>query len=221
MDVVVAGGHGKVGRRLLALLVGGGHRARGLIRDPAQAGDLAADGAEAVVCDLERARPGEVAAAVDGADAIVFAAGAGPGSGPARKRTMDLGGVLRLVDAARDRGVRRFVVVSSMGANADAPDDDGFGSYLRAKGEGDDALRASGLDATVVRPGGLTDDAGTGHVRVGPSLPRGTVSRDDVAATLLAVLTTPSTVGATFDLLSGDTPIAHALAGLDDRPPPA
>ncbi len=219
MDVVVAGGHGKIGQRLLALLAGDGHRGRGLIRDPGQAGDLAALGAEAVVCDLEHAGPDEVAAAVDGADTIVFAAGAGPGSGPARKRTMDLGGVLALIDAARDRGVRRFVVVSSMGADAGAPDDGGFGTYLRAKGEADDAARASGLDVTAVRPGSLTDEPGTGRVRVGASLERGTVSRDDVAATLLAVLTTPATIGATFDLLAGDTPIPQALAALPTGPP--
>jgi len=219
MDVVVAGGHGKVGRRLLALLAGDGHRARGLIRAPGQVADLTAVGAEAVVCDLEHAAPGDVAAAVDGADAIVFAAGAGPGSGPARKRTMDLGGVLALIDAARDRGVGRFVVVSSMGADAGALDAGGFGTYLRAKGEADDAVRASGLDATVVRPGGLTDDPGSGHVEVGASLERGSVSRDDVAATLLAVLATPSTIAASFDLLAGDTPIPDALAALAPRPP--
>jgi uncharacterized protein YbjT (DUF2867 family) len=214
MDVAIAGGHGQVARRLLALLVADGHRARGLIRDPRQGEDLTALGAEAVVCDLEHAPAPALAQAIHGADAVVFAAGAGPGSGAERKLTMDLGGARRLIDAAEAAGITRYVMVSSMGANAGAPEDGGFNTYLRAKGLADEALRASGLDATIVRPGQLTDDRGKGRVRVGPSLPRGSVSRDDVAATLLAVLTTPGTIGLTFDLVSGDTPIPDALAAL-------
>jgi nucleoside-diphosphate-sugar epimerase len=211
MDVVVAGGHGRVGQRLLALLVREGHRGRGLIRNPEQAAALRELGAEALLCDLEHDDVGD---AIEAADAIVYAAGAGPGSGPQRKWTMDLGGARKLIEAAPEWGVRRYVMVSSMGADAGAEDDGAFGTYLKAKGMADDALRASGLDWTVVRPGHLTDDPGTGRVALGERLGRGSVARDDVAAVLLATLTTPATVGTTFDLLGGSTPIPEALAAL-------
>ena len=121
---------------------------------------------------------------------------------------------MKLVAAAKQAGIRRYLIVSSMGADPDAPGEDTFSVYLRAKGRADDAVRASGLDATVVRPGGLTNDPGTGRVRLGEKLPRGQITRDDVAAVLVAVLDSPSTVGRTFDLIGGDTPIAEAVAAL-------
>jgi uncharacterized protein YbjT (DUF2867 family) len=145
---------------------------------------------------------------------VVFAAGAGPGSGSARKETMDYGGAVTLVAAAEQAGVHRYVIVSSMGANPDASGEDAFSVYLRAKGRADDAVRSSGLDATVVRPGGLTNDPGTGRVRLGEKLPHGQIPRDDVAAVLVAVLDTPSTIGRTFDLIGGDSPVEHAVAAL-------
>ena len=201
-----------MGLRLHRLAAGSGHRARGLIRSRDQAPDLEAAGAEPVVVDLERE---DIAPAVAGADAVVFAAGAGPGSGPERKRTVDLGGAVKLIEAAKANGVRRYAIVSSMGADRPPPGDDGMGPYLRAKAEADEAVAASGLDFTIVRPGGLTDDPGTGRVDLAPSLGRrGSVARDDVAAVLLAVLEAPGTIGRTLELLSGDTPIREAVAEL-------
>lgn len=214
MRVAIAGGHGQIALRLARLLSARGDQVVALIRNPDHAADVAQAGAEPAVVDLEQAGEVDVAAAITGADAVVFAAGAGPGSGSARKDTMDYGGAVTLVAAAQQAGVRRYVIVSSMGADADAPGDDTFSIYLRAKGRADDAVRASGLDATVVRPGGLTNDPGTGRVRLGETVPRGQVSRDDVAAVLVAVLDRPSTVGRTFDLIGGDTPVAEAVAGL-------
>ena len=210
--VAIAGGHGKIAMLLGGLLAARGDAARGLIRNPAQEADLRAAGIEPVLCDLEG--DGDVAAAVRGADAVVFAAGAGPGSGDARKTTMDLGGAVKLIEAAKAEGISRYLIVSSMGADK-APEDgaEGFGAYLRAKFEADEAVRASGLDYTVVRPGGLTDDPGTGLVSVAEHLGRGQIPRADVAAVLLACLDTPSTIGKSFDLTSGDTPIAAALRG--------
>ncbi len=212
MDVVVAGGHGQIGLKLLALLAERGDRGRGLIRDPGHRADLEAAGAEPVLADMEA--EGDLRPFVEGADAVVFAAGAGPGSGSARKETMDYGGAVKLIAAANRAGVRRSVIVSSMGADPDAPGDDTFSVYLRAKGRADDAVRASGLDATVVRPGGLTDDPGTGRVRLGERLPPGQVPRDDVAAVLVAVLDAPGSIGRTFDLIGGDTPVPEAVAAL-------
>ena len=185
-----------------------------LIRNPDHADEVKQAGAEPALVDLEHASEDEVATAIGGSDAVVFAAGAGPGSGSARKETMDYGGAVKLIAAAKQAGVGRYVIVSSMGANPNATGDETFTVYLRAKGRADDAVRASGLDTTVVRPGGLTNDAGTGRVRLGEKLPRGQVTRDDVAAVLVAVLDSPSTIGRTADLIGGDTPIAEAVAAL-------
>ena len=211
--VAIAGGHGKIALLLGQLLAERGDTARGLIRNPAQEDDLRAVGIEPVICDLES--ESDVASAVRGADAVVFAAGAGPGSGDARKKTVDLGGAVKLVEAAKAEGVSRYLIVSSMGADK-APEDgsEGFGAYLQAKFEADEAVRASGLDYTVVRPGGLTDDPGTGLVAVAERLDRGQIPRADVAAVFLACLDDPGTIGKSFDLISGDTSIADALAAL-------
>lgn len=214
MRVAIGGGHGQIGLRLARALTLRGDQAVALIRNPDHVDDVQQAGAQAAVVDLEHDTDDAVAQAIAGCDAVVFAAGAGPASGPARKETMDFGGAVKLVAAAQQAGVRRFLIVSSMGADPDAPGDDTFSIYQRAKGRADDAVRASGLDATVVRPGGLTNDPGTGRVQVGESTPRGQVTRDDVAAVLLAVLDTPSTIGRSFDLIGGETPIADAVAAL-------
>lgn len=213
MVVIVAGGHGKIGLRLLRLLAQGGHTGRGLIRNAAQAADLEDVGATAVVCDMEA--EDDPSSYVEGADAIVFAAGAGPGSGAERKKTVDLGAAVKLIDAARATGVRRYVMVSAIGAPrmADRPGD--MQPYFQAKAQADAALEGSGLDHTIVRPGGLTDEPGTGHVNAAPELERGgQIPRDDVAAVLLAVLNAPNTVGKAFDLVDGSVPIEAAVRAL-------
>jgi uncharacterized protein YbjT (DUF2867 family) len=212
MDVVVAGGAGKVGRRLLGLLAQRGDRARGLVRRQEQADELAQAGIEPVLCDLEGEN--DLAPFVEGADAVVFAAGAGPGSGPERKRTVDLGGAVKLIEAARAAGIRRYPMVSSIGADDPARASEQMRPYLEAKAEADRALAASGLDFTIVRPGFLTDEPGTGLIAAGPDLDRGTISRDDVAATLAEVLRADNTIGKTFVLVAGDTPIDEAVAAL-------
>jgi len=214
MLVAIAGGHGQIALRLTRLLHGRGDRVRSLIRNPDHGDDVRAAGGEPVVCDLEAADDQTVAQAIEGADAVVFSAGAGPGSGSERKLTMDLGGAVKLIAAAKGAGIRRYVMVSSRGADPDAPGDDTFSVYLRAKGGADAELAASGLDHTIVRPGRLTDEPGTGRVRVGGDTGDGAIPRDDVAAVLGAVLTAPNTIGVRFDLVSGDTPIDEAVAAL-------
>jgi uncharacterized protein YbjT (DUF2867 family) len=210
MDILVAGGHGKIALRLLKLLAADGHTARGLIRKPEQAADLQAIGAVPVIGDLEN--DDSLAGYVKGADAVIFAAGAGPGSGDARKRTVDLGGAVKLADAAVETGARRYVMVSSIGAQ-DPGSAGSMRPYLQAKAEADAYVVASGLDYTIVRPGSLQDDPGTGLVRATRELGhRGPIPRDDVAAVLAACLTIPATIGVTFELFAGDTPIAEALA---------
>jgi uncharacterized protein YbjT (DUF2867 family) len=214
MRVAIAGGHGKVALRLTRLLHERGDEIVSLIRRPDHAEDVREQGGEPVGCDLEAAEPDEVAEAIAGADAVVFAAGAGPGSGPERKETMDYGGAVKLIAAAQAKGVSRYLIVSSMGADPDLEGDDAFSVYQRAKGKADAELEASGLDHTIVRPGGLTDDPGTGRVRVGEHVGRGEIPRDDVAAVLAACLVTDSTVGKTFEVVSGETPVDEALASL-------
>ncbi|MFD6347598.1 NAD(P)H-binding protein [Streptomyces roseolus] len=212
MRIVIAGGHGRIALRLERLLSAGGHEAVGLIRRPEQAEDLRAAGAEPVVLDLESASVEEVAEVLRGADAAVFAAGAGPDSGAARKDTVDRDAAVLLADAAELAGVRRFVVVSSMGADAGHAGDEVFDVYLRAKGAADDAVRSRpGLDWTVLRPGMLTDDAGTGLVRLEARTGRGPVPRDDVAAVLAELVDSPGTAGLTLELVSGSTPVVVAV----------
>ena len=213
MDILVVGGHGQIALRLLKLLADQGHTARGLIRKPEQAADLEAAGAVPVLGDLENDR--SLDAYVKGADAVVFAAGAGPGSGDARKRTVDLGGAVKLVDAAKSTGVRRYVQISSIGADRPEAGGGSMSAYLLAKAEADAYLTAADLDWTVVRPGSLTNDPGTGRVKVSTTLGnRGPVPRDDVAAVVAASLTEDHTIGLTFELFAGDTPIPQALAEL-------
>jgi uncharacterized protein YbjT (DUF2867 family) len=213
MDVVIAGGHGKVALRLGKLLAEAGHRVRGIVRNPDHAADLEAAGIEPVVADMER--EASLAPYVQGAGAVVFAAGAGPGSGPERKRTVDLGAAVKLADAAREAGARRYLMVSSIGAHDPASGGEQMRPYLEAKAAADEAVAASGLDVTIVRPGSLTDEPGTGEVQVQTDLGhRGPIPRDDVAATLAACLDEPATIGKTFELFAGDTPIAQALRGL-------
>ena len=214
MRVAIAGGHGRIALRLAKVLSERGDEVVALIRNPDHADDVRQAGAESAVVDLEHASEDEVAQAIAGCDSVVFSAGAGPGSGPARKETMDYGGAVKLIAAAKHAGIRRYVIVSSMGANPDAPGNDTFSVYLRAKGRADEAVRSSELDATVVRPGGLTDDPGTGRVSLGESVRRGQVSRDDVAAVLAAVLDSPNTIGKTVDLIGGNTPVAEAVAAI-------
>jgi uncharacterized protein YbjT (DUF2867 family) len=214
MKVTIAGGHGKIALRLTRLLVSGGNDVVGLIRNPAHAVDVTAAGGSATVCDLERAEVGEIAAAIDGSGAVVFAAGAGPGSGAERKLTMDRDGAVKLLRAATSSAVPRYLMVSATGVENPPSGDDVFEVYLRAKAEADDAVQASDLEWTIVRPGGLTDDPGTGNVRIEATPFSGPVPRDDVAAVLAALLADPASVGRVLYLSSGPTPINEALNGV-------
>jgi uncharacterized protein YbjT (DUF2867 family) len=211
--IVIAGGHGRIALRLAALLSARGDHVCALIRNPDHEADVRATGARPVVADMEALD--DLTDLVEGVNAVVFAAGAGPGSGPERKRTVDLGAAVKLLDGARRTGVRRYLMISAMGVADAAAGSEAMRPYLEAKAQADKALAASDLEWTIVRPGGLTDEPGTGRVEVAPALGRrGTVTRDDVAAVLAGCLDEPRTVRATFDLLQGETPIAQALAAL-------
>ncbi|WP_406726044.1 NAD(P)H-binding protein [Streptomyces sp. GD-15H] len=212
MRIVIAGGHGQIALRLERLLAARGDEVAGIIRKPEQADALRQLGAEPVVLDLESASVEDVAEQLRGADAAVFAAGAGPGSGAARKDTVDRAAAVLFADAAVRAGVRRFVVVSSMGADPAHEGDEVFDVYQRAKGEADAYVRGlDALDWTILRPGLLTDDAGTGLVRLEVHTGRGPVPRDDVAAVLAELVENAATAGLTLELISGPVPISVAV----------
>ncbi|MGW5653953.1 SDR family oxidoreductase [Streptomyces humi] len=212
MRIVIAGGHGQIALRLERLLTARGDEVAGIIRKAEQGDALREAGAEPVLLDLESASVEGVAAHLAGADAAVFAAGAGPGSGTARKETVDKDAAVLFADAAVRAGVRRFVVVSSMGADPAHAGDDVFDVYLRAKGAADaHVTRQDALDWTILRPGALTDEPGTGLVRLEAHTGRGAVTRDDVAAVLAELVDTPATAGLTLELIGGSTPVTVAV----------
>jgi uncharacterized protein YbjT (DUF2867 family) len=213
VNVVIVGGHGKVALRLEKLLADRGDSPRGIIRATDQANDLEAIGAEPIVLDIENVD--DIADALAGANAVVFSAGAGPGSGPGRKRTVDYGGAVKLADGAASRGIRRYLMVSAIGANRPERWTDQMRPYHEAKADADEYVRDSGLDFTIVRPGRLTDDPGTGQVRVAETLEGGgSVTREDVAAVLAECLTAENTIGKSFDLLNDGTPIPDAVRAI-------
>ena len=215
MRVVIAGGHGQIARLLEQLLAARGDEAVGIVRNPDHTADLEAVGAKAVVLDLEKASVSDVQEVVAGSDAVVFAAGGGPGSGKERKLTVDRDAATLLADAAVAAGVRRYVLVSSMGAGAGSPDsDDVFEVYTWAKGQAEEAVSERDLDVTIVRPGHLTDDDSTGQVTVSTSVERGDISRADVALVLMAVLDRDGLAGKTFEVVGGGDEIDYALTAL-------
>lgn len=211
MVVAIAGGHGKIGLLLTKQLAERGDRVLSIVRNPDHAEHVATAGGEAVVLDLEHSGAEEVAREIAEADAVVFAAGAGPGSGAGRKETMDYGGAVLTIKAARIANATRFVMISAMSADADREGEDVFDVYIRAKGRADDELAESGLDYTIVRPGGLTDAEPKGSVKIAPVTGRGEIPRADVAAVVAACLADPRTIGRTFELISGEDQIELAL----------
>ncbi|MGF1669113.1 MAG: SDR family oxidoreductase [Balneolaceae bacterium] len=208
MKIVIVGAHGKIAMLLHPLLKNKGHKIRGIIRKPEQADDLQKAGVEPVICDIEK--EDDISKAVGNADAVLFAAGAGPGSGAERKWTVDRDGAVKLIKAAVKNEISRYVMVSAMGLD-EPRGSEVFRVYQKAKAEADDALRNSGLDYTIIKPGRLTDEPGTGKVSLAPHLERGEIPREDVAAVLAEVLETTETAGKTFDLVSGSTPVDEAV----------
>jgi uncharacterized protein YbjT (DUF2867 family) len=198
------------------MLVEDGHEVRGLVRKEEQLSDVQQNGAEPVLVDLEEEEvEGAVGQAVEGCDAIVFAAGAGPGTGAARKETMDYGGAVKLIEAAEKHGVSRYLMLSAMGASDPESGSEAMQPYLFAKARADERLESSDLDYTIIRPGSLTNEEGTGRIDAAESLGRrGEISREDVARTFAVALEAENTYRKKFEILTGDTPIPEALKQL-------
>ena len=214
MKVAIIGGHGKIALRLTARLKERGDAIRSIIRKADESDDVGAVGGEPILCDIETSSAEELAVAVNKVDAVVFAAGAGPGSGPERKETVDYGGAVKLIEAARINDINRYVMISLIGADPNPSGDDTFALYLGAKGRADEALMKSGLAFTIVRPTSLTDDSGDGRVHIADHVERGKIPRDDVAAVVAEVLHLTSTSGKLFELTDGNEPIEEALRRL-------
>jgi nucleoside-diphosphate-sugar epimerase len=211
MRVVIAGAHGQIAMRLTSRLRERGDAVVGLIRNPAHTGEVRTLGAEPVLCDIENATVTEIAEALEGADAAVFAAGAGPGSGAERKLTVDRDGAIKLLQACVSAEVSRYVIVSSIGAEDPPAGDEVFSVYLRAKAEADAAVIESDREWTILRPGGLTDDRGTARVRLDTKPFEGRISRDDVAAVLDALLQTDRAAGLILYINGGELSVQEAL----------
>lgn len=211
MEITIVGGHGSIAMLMHPMLIESGHQVRGIIRKKEQTDDLRKVGVEPVICDIEEAD--DISEAVGDVDAVVFAAGAGPGSGAERKWSVDRDGAIKLIEAAKNNGINRYVMISAMGVD-NPRGNEVFRAYLNAKAEADEALRNSGLYYTIVKPGRLTDESGTGKVTIDRDLPSGKIPREDVATVLTNVLEMPETAGYQFDLTSGDTPIPKAVKNL-------
>ena len=219
--IAIVGGHGNVARHLHPLLAAAGHTPVALVRREDYRAELEGLGAEVRLLDIEKDDAAAFAAAFEGCHAVVFAAGGGADGNIERKRTVDLEGTLKSIEGARLAGISRFVQVSAIGVDNPLPDDTGevWAAYVEAKRDSDAALRDSGLDWTIVRPGALTDDPGTGLVELAPEVERGEVPRADVAAVVAASLDTGAGLGAQFELVGGRTPIAEALAAVQSARP--
>ncbi|GAA1337690.1 SDR family oxidoreductase [Arthrobacter roseus] len=213
--IAIIGGHGKVGLKLAPILAGQGHEVSAVIRNPDQTKDVESAGASALVADVEKSDAAEIADALRGHDAVVWAAGAGGGS-PERTWSVDRDAAIRTIDAAVEAGVKRFVMVSYFGASKDhgVPEDDDFYAYAESKAEADEHLRGTKLDWTILGPSGLSDDKGTGLIEIGDGVEASKVSRDDVAEVAAAALAEPKTIGKFLEFNNGGAPIAKALASI-------
>ena len=211
--VAIVGAHGQIGKLIIKHLRAQGLEAIGIVRKPEQLSQIEALGADPVLVDIENASAQELANRLKGADAVVFAAGAGGGSTAERKHTVDYAGSVLLAQAAQLAGIRRYVQISAMGVDDPLkPDTDPvWKAYVEAKRDADIELRKSGLDWTIIRPGPLTDDAATGLVTLNEHAGRGEVTREDVALVVVAVLQTPSSTGKQWELRGGDTPVRDAV----------
>ena len=213
-QIAIVGGNGKIARHLILQLVADGHKPVALVRNPAYKHDLEQLGAHVRMLDIEQDGVDHFAAAFAECDAMVFSAGGGPDGNIDRKRTVDLGGSLKSIEAARQAGIDRFVQISAINVDRPVPDDAQpvWRAYVEAKRDADIALRDSGLDWTILRPGRLTDDDGTGLVDLGDDVGHGEIPRADVAAVVVAVLDDPTSIGRQWNLIGGQTPVDEAVA---------
>ncbi|MDC3417622.1 SDR family oxidoreductase [Aquibacillus salsiterrae] len=215
MKILVVGANGQIGKHLVRFIQESEHEAKAMIRNEAQSSYFTELGAETVVVDLEGDTK-EIAKAAEGVDAIVFTAGSGPHTGKDKTIMIDLDGAVKTIEAAKLAGVKRFVMVSSFDTTREAIQEanESFAPYVAAKHYADEWLKATDLDYTIVHPGGLTNDSGTGKVNVAVKVDRGQVPREDVASVIFSSLVDANTIGEEFQVVSGETPVKEAVKSL-------
>lgn len=212
MKVFVVGANGQIGKQLIYLLKDSeGHTVRAMVRKAEQVDAFKKDGIEAVVADLEGSVR-ELAQAASGCDAIVFSAGSGGNTGSDKTLLIDLDGAVKMVEAAEKADIKRFIMVSALQAQNRENWNEQLKPYYVAKHYADRMLIQSDLNYTIIRPGGLVNEAGTGSISIGNELTRTTIPREDVASTILTSLEEESTFKRSFDVVSGDVIISEALA---------
>ncbi len=214
MKVLLIGANGQIGRHLVDLFQNSNnHTVRAMVRKKEQAEAFDKKGVETVVADLE-GTVDELAEAAKGCDAIIFTAGSGGHTGADKTLLVDLDGAVKSMEAAEKAGVDRYLMVSAHQAHNRENWNQKIKHYYVAKHYADKALQASKLNYTIVRPGGLLNDAGTGKVAIAENLKRGSIPREDVAKTVFAALDEKNTYRRAFDLIAGDTPVEEALKSL-------
>lgn len=214
--IAIVGGHGKIAMSLTRQLAARGDEVLNIFRNPDHGQDVMEAGGTPLVFDLEKSDGDDLARNLKGFDAVVFAAGGGPNSGVERKQTVDRDGSVLSAKAAGKAGVNRFVQVSAISVEEPVAEDasEQWKAYVEAKRDADEELKKTALDWTILRPGGLTDDDGTGKIQLAEKLERGQIPREDVAATIVAVLDEPASAGKVWELVGGDTPIGDAIRSL-------
>jgi uncharacterized protein YbjT (DUF2867 family) len=214
MNILVVGANGQIGKHLVRKIQNTTeHTAIAMVRKEEQIAQFKEQGARTELVDLEGSID-DIARAAKDADTVVFTAGSGGHTGADKTMMIDLDGAIKTIEAAKQAGVKRFVIVSAIGVHHR---DKWMGSvpyYSAAKHYADIWLRESGLDYTIIRPGLLTNDVGTGEIKVAMDIERGDISREDVASTILASLENDHTIGKEFDLIGGETLIEDALTSL-------
>lgn len=215
VKVFIIGGAGNIARRLAQILSDKDHEVLALHRKPEQAQELSALGATPVTGDLTKLSVASLSTLMRGADIAVFSAGAGGKGGPEMTKAIDGRGLELAVAAAKEAGVKRFLLVSVFpDALRGKTMPDSFENYMSVKKQADVYLAESDLEWVIVRPGTLTDNAGTGKVRAGLAIPYGDVTRDDVAAVLAELVDSPHINRAIIELTEGDTPVSDAIRGI-------
>lgn len=210
--IIVLGGTGRTGRQLIEQLTAQGDSVVAVFRNPAKRDEIAAMGAEPFIADLAQAQVADLAKAMVGGDAVIFAAGTRENEDNVDQ--IDRDGAIKSAQAAEQAGIARFIQISAIGARTGFPDglDDKMLAYYRAKRAGDEYVMSTGLDWTIIEPGELTEDSGSRRINAAEAIGAfGQIARADVAATAIAALNEPATIRRAFEIVSGDTPIAEAL----------
>lgn len=214
MNVLVIGANGQIGKFVVEQLIQEGkHKVTAMIRKPEQADALKELGADVVIGDLEGSVE-DLAEAMKDHNAIVFTAGSGGSTGQDKTLLIDLDGAVKTMEAAEQQGISRYILVSAYGADQREKWSESIKPYYVAKHYADRALFASDLNYTIIRPGGLENEPGTGKIAVGTDLEPGSIPRADVARVIVAALQEEKTYRMAFDLIAGDHPIEDALGKL-------